>query len=389
MPSEKPKPVFPSCVDGTWSVAIDIGDIVRTKLHLASGGRDATLVHGSERIKLTAASFDSTSKTLTLKMPHYDSTLVARAEKDCTVMSGFFSKQRKNERVEYQANLRKGGAGYASDPSRAATFRYAMKFEDSGEAIGKFKIDDTGRMTGTILTPTGDYRFLEGGVTHDGAFRMSAFDFAHVFLFSGQFSDDRKTMNGRFLSGKSWKEKFSGVRDPSAKLPDGFLFEVGQKMSMKGPFYDLDGKSYDSLPVAGPTVVEFMGTWCPNCNDAAKELEEIYLRHKDEGVQVIGVAFELTGDRKRDLEQVRRYKAFHKISFPLFLGGVADKKEAGRRMPFLDELKAWPTTVFVNRGGKITGIHSGYAGPAAPEEHENQKKRYAALLLEMKKNLEP
>jgi len=59
--------------------------------------------------------------------------------------------------------------------------RFILKAQmDSTEAVGEFKQSGS-RVSGTFLTITGDYRFLEGVVSGD-TLKLSAFDGGHAIL---------------------------------------------------------------------------------------------------------------------------------------------------------------------------------------------------------------
>jgi hypothetical protein len=75
------------------------------------------------------------------------------------------------------------------------------------------------RLTGTFLTPTGDYRYLDGNVVGDSLF-LSCFDGSHLFLFKAKHNPATKTLTGGFWSGVSGYESWVARLDPNAKLPD-------------------------------------------------------------------------------------------------------------------------------------------------------------------------
>jgi hypothetical protein len=56
------------------------------------------------------------------------------------------------------------------------------------------------KVTGTFLTTTGDYRFLEGTVSGNQLY-LSCFDGGHAFLFTAKIDDDKTLSDGKFFSG--------------------------------------------------------------------------------------------------------------------------------------------------------------------------------------------
>ena len=68
-----------------------------------------------------------------------------------------------------------------------------------------------GRVTGTFLTETGDYRYLEGVVDGD-SLKLSCFDGSHAFLFHAALDQD--SFRGRFWSGTHWDRALGRVPEP-------------------------------------------------------------------------------------------------------------------------------------------------------------------------------
>ncbi|MFQ5350013.1 MAG: hypothetical protein ACE5EG_06195, partial [Thermoanaerobaculia bacterium] len=77
------------------------------------------------------------------------------------------------------------GAEHPSMPTSVAG-DWAMELTDENgtePARGEFR-QEGNRVTGTVLTPVGDYRYLEGSYELE-RLRLSTFDGAHAFLFDG------------------------------------------------------------------------------------------------------------------------------------------------------------------------------------------------------------
>src|SRR6185436_12231573 len=81
------------------------------------------------------------------------------------------------------------------------------------KALAEFE-QDGDRLTGSFLTPSGDYRFLEGVVTGD-SLKLSTFDGAQAYTFYARIADDDKIVGGVYLSGYNGKETWSAKKDNS------------------------------------------------------------------------------------------------------------------------------------------------------------------------------
>jgi hypothetical protein len=90
----------------------------------------------------------------------------------------------------------------------------------------------------------------------------------------------------------------------------------------------------------------------------------LYRRYHSRGLELVGLAFESTGDTAVDARQVRRYRDKFAIPFPLLLAGVNDEESLAEAFPQLRGLTAFPTLIFLGRDGRVSRIHAGYHGSA-------------------------
>lgn len=262
--------------------------------------------------------------------------------------------------------------------------RWAVKFADEAEpAVGVFKAGKGRDVEGTFLTTTGDYRYLAGSYEY-GRLRLSCFDGAHAFLFDAMMQPDG-TLKGDFWSGPKYHDTWTAKRDDKAALPDGFaLTKVNPKARLKDlKFRDLDGRERspgDPALLGRATIIEVFGSWCPNCHDAAGLLVDLEKKYGPKGLKVLGLAFEMSGNAKRDGNQVRTYIARHAIQFPVLLAGTKDKAKASAALPVIDGLKAYPTFLFVDAGGDVRSVYTGFSGPATGDEHGKLRRSFESVI---------
>lgn len=265
--------------------------------------------------------------------------------------------------------------------------RWQVEFSKGADtAVGQFAVGPDGRVTGTFLTTSGDYRYLAGRV--DGPrLRLSTFDGAHAFLFDARL-DEQGVIRGDFWSGEQYHDTWTARRDANARLPDGFRRPAGgcEAQLDRLVFYEYDGTKRalaDPLFAGRAMVVEIFGSWCPNCHDAADYLVELHHRYRERGLIVVGVAFELTGNFLRDAKQVKRFAAVHGVEFPLLIGGIADREVVQRAFPWLEPFGGYPTTVFIDGAGRVRAVHSGFAGPATGDEHRKLRALFESMIEEL------
>ena len=106
--------------------------------------------------------------------------------------------------------------------------------------------------------------------------------------------------------------------------------------------------------------------------------------HKD--LQVIALAFEVAKTREIAYERIKRLKKRIGIEYPILLaqfGNVADKTLAQRKLPMLNHIISYPTTIFMDRNRKVRKIHTGFNGPATGKNYDDFVKEFETFVSEL------
>lgn len=249
-------------------------------------------------------------------------------------------------------------------------------------------------LTGTLLTPTGDYRYLEGAVHHD-TLQLSTFDGSHAYYFSGIIKNDTVITDGRFISGPSHRESWTAVKDANASLPDTFTItkmKAGEeRLHFSFPNLDSTMVSINDTRFRHKVVViQIMGSWCPNCMDETAFLSKYYLLNKHRGIEMIALAYEYSTDFKRSQKSLRKFQHLFNIQYPVLITGVrvSDSLRTEKTLPQMTRIKMFPTTIFIGRDGNVKKIHTGFMGPATGAHYEAYRKNFSATIDELlKENL--
>jgi thiol-disulfide isomerase/thioredoxin len=250
--------------------------------------------------------------------------------------------------------------------------RWEVLFKDQNEkstkAIGVFHhIEQSAFVSGTFLTETGDYRYLDG-VLNGKQLLLSCFDGSHAFLFEATLKD-KEHLEGVFYSGNHWKENWSGFKNDSAKLrnADEITYLKNKDSVLTFTYQDTKGNwisSADSAFKNKVIVVQLMGSWCPNCMDESRYLKQVYEKYNSLGLEIVALAFEKTKDAEKSRAQVERMKTRLELPYPVLITQKTGKDKASETFPFLNEIAAFPTTLFLDRSHNIIKIHTGFSGPA-------------------------
>jgi thiol-disulfide isomerase/thioredoxin len=256
---------------------------------------------------------------------------------------------------------------------------------ESRPAVAEF-VQKGNLLTGTFLTPSGDYRYLEGIVTGN-LLQLSVFDGAHTFLFSATVDSSDRISNGIFYSGYNGKETWTAVKDPTAELPDvgstPQLREGEERISFA--FQDIDRNivSTDDERFRNKViVVQLMGSWCPNCLDETKFLNEYYIKNKNRGVEIIALAYENSTDVERSRNSLLKFQKRFNVQYPMLITGVwvNDSLRTEKTLPQITPIKVFPTSLFIGKDGKVKYIRAGFFGPGAGEHFELYKKEFYATI---------
>ena len=255
------------------------------------------------------------------------------------------------------------------------------KNETDRNVVGVFKAED-GILKGTLLSRTGDYRFLEG-TSEKGKFTLYGFDGNHMYIFKAKVEGD--TLTGDFWSGKTLHLKFTGVRNDNAKLPEeselSFLKEGYDKIEFSFP--DLEGNlvSLSDDKYKGKVVIlQLLGTWCPNCMDETKFYKKWFKENKHRGVEIIGLAYEVKDDFEYARNRVKKMKEKLNIDYDFVIAGTSSSKSTSKSLPMLNRKITFPMSVIIDKKGNIRDIHVGFSGPATGDYYLQFKEEFNILM---------
>ncbi|MBL7874954.1 MAG: TlpA family protein disulfide reductase [Cyclobacteriaceae bacterium] len=346
----------------------------------------AAVVNAGEKILLDEVSV--TGDSVRIGMHIFDSELRAKIE-DGKLEGSFVKNYDLSATLPFTATFGDTYRFIKTETNVAVDFsgKYALVFDTEKKPYRSVGIlTQTGNeVEGTFLTPTGDYRYLQGNVVGNELL-LSTFDGNHTFVFKAHFEGD--SLKGNFYSGKISLESFKGVRDENAVMPDAekltFLKEGYHTLDFSFP--DPSGNKIslsDERFKNKVVILQIFGTWCPNCMDETKFLSPWYDANKHRGIEVLGLAYERKPDFDYASKRISIMKEKLQVNYDFVIAGVNDKEKAAETLPALNHVLSFPTTIFIGKDGAVKHIHTGFTGPGTGIYYDQFKDRFNQIVNEL------
>jgi peroxiredoxin len=355
---------------------------------IVAGKSQLTILNGAERIKVTDVSYKGDS--VFIRMPLFDSGFRLKL-----VAGKLVGKWIKNLGDKYvaMAFVATPNTLWRFKPTQKPAFnitgRWDVPFVSDGKTdrtVGEFK--QTGsKLTGTFLSTTGDYRYLEGIVSGNDLY-LSAFDGGHDYLFTAKINGNKIT-GGKFYAGLTSVDTWSAIKNPNAKLPDAYsltALKPGYK-KLAFTFKDVNGKKVSLSDVRYKNkvvIVQILGSWCPNCMDETSYLVNYYKKFHPKGVEVVGLAYERTADFAKSQRTVKQLQGRFNIPYPLLLTGYTPTKgDPAKSLPMMKAVLGFPTTIIIDKKGDVRKIHTGFNGPGTGQHYTDFITEFEKLTNEL------
>jgi peroxiredoxin len=369
--------------EGNWVGVLEMDKTDKSQLlpfNFTLSNNEAVILNADEKIIIKEISYSGDS--VVMKLP------VFRDEIHAKIISGdsiageymhfgskskysfpFYAKSGKTERFE--------NAKTAPEADISGRWETIVQPGDSDQytIIGEFK-QNGNNLIGTFLTPSGDYRFLQGAVSGDKVM-LSCLDGAHSLLFKATISKEGALENGTLIGGPTWKEKWRAIKNEKVELPDA----EKQSAVKEGigvidfSFLDLNGKKVnlsDEKYKDKAVIVQLMGSWCPNCMDETRFFTEIFDNYKPKGLEIIGLCFE-SNNYEESKTRIRRFASQLGAKYDFLYAGEVGNKGVFQALPFMKEFKGYPTTLYLDRKHNVKKVYTGFSGPGTGKHYEKQK----------------
>ena len=388
---ESTQAVALSLSPGNWRLTFDLGNDKELPVQLkVNEDHTLTMFNANEEIIVTEITIEGDS--IFIKPPVFEGYFKGKFQSN-ELITGEHVKPSLDRVVPFTMTAGKDYRFASIEDATTSSFlsgSYETVFSPDSESdryIAKGVFTQEGnKVTGTFETTTGDYRFLEGAVLND-TLKLSTFDGAHAFLFEAAVKDS--VLEGYFYSGNHWKEPFTAILNNDYNLPDATTLTYLKEGydSVDFSFKDVNGKQVslqDAEFKDQVVVVQLLGSWCPNCLEETRFFQE-YINSQNPNVKFIGLAFEYAPTEKAAMQSIKRLIDAENVTYPILLAqyGSTDKKTANEKLPMLNHVLSYPTSIYIDKSGKVRRIHTGYNGLATGQKHERFKEEFYEFLGEL------
>jgi len=369
-------------LDGRWRAVLDLaGGALPFELAVsAEGGKlIARICNGP--LCADQATVTSSGSTVLFDIADYAATITAERRGDSLV--GTYQNVGRNGPRTIPFRASRGAWPRTKAPASVLGSWDAWYITDQRRSprVLSFREGPQG-LEGAVLSNTGDLGMFWGGGTPD-SFSIARFDGVSVYVLAAKLQGD--TLRGVFHAGLRTQTPFVAVRTSGAvhlTAPTA-LTSADTVNPFTFSFRDLDGRavSQDDARLKGKVVlVDIFGSWCVTCHEATPDLLDLYRTYRPRGFEILGLGYEVTGDSTKDNPQIRRFRDKFSIPWILLHAGISVVEETAASLPQLKGFTAYPTTLFLDRTGRIRHVYAGFRGPATGAQHTRQIADYREII---------
>lgn len=152
---------------------------------------------------------------------------------------------------------------------------------------------------------------------------------------------------------KTWMAKFDVSYTNAVEQWSQQVVREFQGANFEFSLSDIEGSIVSKQDYAGRVlVVDLWATWCPPCRKGIPEFIQLQKKHKN-GVAVLGISMDDPEAPNATLESVSNFAQTQGINYDIALGDTTVSSQLAGKM-------ALPTTLFLDRDGRVRYIATGY-----------------------------
>jgi thiol-disulfide isomerase/thioredoxin len=343
---------------GSWDAAV-VTDAARIPFRMEVSQSPSRVCFFEDAQPVCSTSVRIEDGKLTARWDYLNSQLTLNAAGGS--LAGTYVNLRTKRESRIVAQPHQAAAPSAEAPARFAGEWELHSVEKPGPGNHLILRQSGTELKGTILRVDGDEGTLVGRV--DGnRFAISHFSGDRPILLRGTLRPDGtleivESGAEHYLALSPAEARARHLAPPLDPMTYAHARNPGERFHFS--FKDLNGKAYTEDSFTGkPYVISITGSWCPNCRDEAPFLVELYRRYHSQGLEMAAFCFESADDPTR--APLRAFvRQFH-IPYPVLLAGELSDGVLKVAVPQIENLAAYPTTIYVGKDGRVRSVHTGF-----------------------------
>ena len=295
-------------------------------------------------------------------------------------LSGTFVNLRTQRQIQVEARPHQPAPAPSQPPANFAGEWEVHSVERSGPGNQLILRQSGTELKGTILRIDGDEGTLVGQV-EGNRFAISHFSGDRPAMLKGTLLPDGT------IALESEAQTLLALRPEEARArqlapplnPLTYAHPKNPRERFHFSLKEVDGRPFTEDSFAGkPYVVSITGSWCPNCRDEAPFLVELYRRYHSQGLEMAAFCFE--SQSENNWGPLRAFlRRFH-IEYPALLAGEPAPEVLKAVVPQIENLTAYPTTIYVGKDGTVRSVHTGFPSGGSGAELTRVKDEIRATI---------
>ena len=104
--------------------------------------------------------------------------------------------------------------------------------------------------------------------------------------------------------------------------------------------------------------------------DETRFLSDWYIKNQGQGVEIIGLAYEIKPEFEYARDRVLTMKEKLSVPYDFLIAGTSSTESASESLPMLNKVMSFPTSIIIDKKGNVRRIHTGFSGPATGVYYE-------------------
>lgn len=142
---------------------------------------------------------------------------------------------------------------------------------------------------------------------------------------------------------------------------------------------DIEGeivRSSDARFSGRVVLVDVWGTWCDPCQRSVPFFVELQERYRDDGLEIVGIAFESPASVEARRNLLRKAVESHSINYTILDGGTTSEVQI--KLPDIASFEGFPALFLIDFTGRVVYTKTGFF-PRQRDAIERQVRRALGL----------